>query len=69
MFRLAEIETTSWDSFNHAQSRPDVNTFHSETCFIRDQTKHVSPLCEYSLSVSQNKLEDSFQDLFYITKS
>ena len=22
---------------------PDVNTFHGETCFICDQTKHVSP--------------------------
>ena len=53
--RLAYIETTSWDSFKHAQKKhcfdhdsrnspSNVNTFHSETCFIRDQTKHVFAL-------------------------
>ncbi len=28
---------------------PDVNTFHNETCFIRDETNHVSVYCKRSL--------------------
>ena len=54
-FSLIMIET----SFNHDQTKQvlimfhamhylrSVNKFHSETCFIRVQTKHVSCTCEH----------------------
>ena len=30
----------------------DLNTFQSETCFIRDQTYHVSAQCEHSIRLA-----------------
>ena len=34
----------------------DLNNFHSETCFIPDQSNHVSALCEHSITVSKTSL-------------
>ena len=61
VFGLIMIQTTSRDCFNHAQnnhvptmirathSLSDVNTFHNETCFTRDQNNQVLASCERSL--------------------
>ena len=32
---------------------PDVNTFQGETCFVHDQTNHVSAYCKHGIRQSK----------------
>ena len=43
--------------FHSRNALSDVNTFHNETCFIRDQTNHVFGLVKTQFSSSNKGLD------------
>ena len=61
VFILVMTETTSRGSFDHvlpgytrldhdsSNVPTDANNLHCETCFIRDQNKHVPASCEHGI--------------------